>query len=148
VEAVADGLLTPDAIRKKQLDLMEKREHVEKRLASLDRARESSTEIQQALQLVESGDLEELLENAPVPQLARLCRLVFRSFSAEGEGHSYSRKGVLLSYEFTAEFQDLLAAHPSTAATHAPAWLMEWCGARNGRCVISGVSDGSRPLTL
>ena len=147
VEAVAEGLLPGEAIRRKQLDLMEKKEYAEKRLASLDRNRESTAEIAQALQVVEA-DLTELLENAPEPQLARLCRLVFRAFSVEATGVAKGRKARIESYEFTPEFADLLAAHSSTPTTDTPACEIVWCGARNGRWVISGVSAGSRPLTL
>ena len=147
VEAVADGLLPGEAIRRKQLDLMEKKEYAEKRLAALDRNRESTAEIAQALQLVEA-DLRELLENAPEPQLARLCRLTFRAFTVEATGVAKERKAKIVSYEFTAEFADLLAAQSSTPATDTPAWEMVWWGARNGRWVMRGVSAGRSPPTL
>ena len=125
VDAVAEGLLPGDAIRRKQLDLMEKKEHVEKRLAALDRNRESTVEIAQALQLVET-DLAELLEHAPDEQLARLCRLVFRTLSIEATGVAKERKSQIVGYEFTAEFADLLAAQPSTPTTDTPAWEVVW----------------------
>lgn len=120
VDAVAEGLLTGDTIRRKQLDLMEKKEHVEKRLTSLNRNRESTVEIAQALKLVQA-DLAELLENAPGPRLARLCRLVFRSFSIEATGVAKQRTAKIVSYEFTAELADLLAAQASTPNTDTPA---------------------------
>jgi len=119
VDAVAEGLLPPDAIRRKQLDLMEKREYIEKRLATLHRNRESTAEIARALDLVQS-DLGQLLENAPEPQLARLCRLVFRSFSVEVEVAN-GRTARIAGYEFTPEFADLLAAQAHTPATDTPA---------------------------
>jgi len=130
VDAVAQGLFQPEEVRRKQMELREKKEYAEKRLANLDRNQEASTEIAEALRLVE-GDLSDLLENAPDIQLQRLCQLVFRSFSIEGEGIAKQRKGKLVAYEFTPEFQELLAA--STPNTHAPALLIEWCGARKGR---------------
>ena len=117
VDAVADGVLDRDAIRKKQLELMEQKEYAEKRLASLERNRESTAEITQALQLVEA-DLSQLLENAPDAQLARLCRLVFRSVSIDA-AVTKGRKPTIQSYEFTPEFADLLAAQPQPAGTPA-----------------------------
>lgn len=143
VDAVAQGLLPPEAIRRKQLDLMEKKEQVEKRLAALQRNRESTAEIARALELVQS-DLGQLLDTAPEPQLARLCRLVFRSFSVDVAN---GRSPTIGGYEFTPEFADLLAARASTPATDTPAWEIVWCGARNGRRLISGVSGGSSPAT-
>jgi len=119
VDAVAEGLLPPDAIRRKQLDLMEKREYIEKRLATLHRNRESTAEIASALKLVEC-DLGQLLQSAPEPQLARLCRLVFRSFSVEVDVAN-GRSAWIAGYEFTPEFADLLAAQAHTPATDRPA---------------------------
>ncbi len=119
VDAVAEGLLTPDAIRRKQLELLEKKEYAEKRLAALHRNRESTAEIARALQLVEA-DLAGLLESAPEPQLARLCRLVFRSFSVEVD-MAHGREARIAGYEFTPEFADLLAARAHTPATDTPA---------------------------
>jgi len=118
VDAVADGLLPADVIRRKQLDLMEKREYVEKRLATLHRNRESTAEIAAAIKLVEC-DLSQLLEQAPDAQLARLCRLVFRSFSVEVDVAN-GRSASIAGYEFTPEFADLLAAQAHTPATDRP----------------------------
>ena len=81
-----------------------------------------SDAIARALQLVES-DLGLLLENAPDAQLARLCRLVFRSFSVEVDVVN-GRTARIGGYEFTPEFADLLAAQAHTPATDTPACEM------------------------
>lgn len=145
VDAVAAGLLPPDAIRRKQLELMERKEYIEKRLATLNANRGSTAEIARALDVVES-DLGQLLENAPDAQLARLCWLVFRSFSVHVDVAN-GRTARLGGYEFTPEFGDLLAAQAYTPATDTPAWEMVWWGARKGRRLTSGVSEGRRPAT-
>jgi DNA invertase Pin-like site-specific DNA recombinase len=109
VDAVAEGVLPKDAVRRKQLELEERREGIEKKAAALERRRETTSEVADALRLVQT-DLGQLLAGAPDQLLTRLVRLIFRWFTVESVHVNEHKPPRIGDYEFTPEFADLLAS--------------------------------------
>ena len=112
--AIAQGTILAEQARTVSQELVEKKAKIERDLEKLTQKVEIEREFREAISTIE-GDVEAVLwkmfEEKPLV-LARLLSLIFQrgSIVVKGEGScQWSRHGVLVSYEFTEEFRDLLA---------------------------------------
>ena len=109
-DAVAAGALDVDAARQKTLELRERRERAEKRLASLRSGNALGAELRQAIELVRS-DLPALISDMDPERLRELVRLVLRPFSVEVTGPNTARESRVTSHEFTPGFKEFWLTH-------------------------------------
>jgi polyhydroxyalkanoate synthesis regulator phasin len=111
--AVAKGTILPEQAKTVSQELAEKTARIECDLQKLKRKAEIEQEFKEAISAIE-GDVEAVLwkmfEEKPLV-LARLLSIIFKrgSVLVKGEGScQWNRHGVMVSYEFTDEFEDLL----------------------------------------
>jgi hypothetical protein len=112
--AIAQGTILPEQARATSQEFAEKKARIERDLEKLAQKVEIEREFREAISTIE-GDVEAILwrmfEEKPLT-LARLLSLIFKrgSIVVRGEGScQWSRHGVLVSHEFTEDFQNLLA---------------------------------------
>jgi hypothetical protein len=74
----------------------------------------------------------------------RVIEIAARAGIHRSEQHKGGREGERTS---GAGDGDHVILHRLAPPPTNPAWLMVWCGARNGRCRISGVSGGNKSAT-
>ena len=108
IDAVAGGLLRPDDIKAKNLELGEQRERLERRMAAASCRQELRTEVAAAVQLLEGEGLAARVASLPDLALQRLLRLVVKRLTFTGTGRGHNRIGAVETYEFTPEFADFL----------------------------------------
>jgi len=119
IDAVAGGLLRPEDIKSKNLELEEKRERLERRIAAAACRQELRTEIEVAVRLLEGEGLAARVAKLPDAALQRLLRLIFKRLTFTGTGRGHNRIGAVETYEFTTEFADFLSHHGSHVADFA-----------------------------
>jgi DNA invertase Pin-like site-specific DNA recombinase len=111
--AVAQGTILPEQARAVSQELAEKKARIERALEKLAQRVEIEREFREAISAIE-GNVEAVLwrmfEEKPL-SLAHLLSLIFKraSIVVRGEGSCQrNRHGVLVSWEFTEEFENLL----------------------------------------
>lgn len=117
--AVAQGIILPEQARATSRELAEKKARIERDLKKLAQSAQIEKEFREAISAIE-GDVEAVLwrmfEEKPLV-LARLLSLIFKrgSIVVRGEGScQWNRHGVLVSYEFTEDFKNLLQGFMTT----------------------------------
>jgi len=111
--AVAQGTILPEQVKTVSQELAEKKARIERDLEKLKQKAEIEDEFREAISAIE-GDVEAVLwsmfEEKPLA-LARLLSIIFKrgSILVRGEGScQWNRHGVVVSYECTEEFGNLL----------------------------------------
>jgi len=108
LEAVETGRLKGADITERRNELMERKERAEKRLKALREGQHLSEEIALALEKVKAS-FPMIIDDLPDDKLAQLCRMIFARFTAHTKGFGWNPSPEIVSYQFTPQFQQLLA---------------------------------------
>jgi DNA invertase Pin-like site-specific DNA recombinase len=128
VMAVAQGAFTPAEARNVKLELMEKKQRLEARLARLRERAQVKDELREVVTYV-SGNLPALVRSLDGARYRHLARLVFASVQVEAEGFTRARVAHVRHFALSDTFADILAsfesvgtpaARPGTARRGAP----------------------------
>lgn len=108
VEAIADGVIRSSQAKEKNLELLERKDRLQRRLAAAGERATLRAEMADAIALV-GRDVGELIEDLDDASFKRLLRLVLVRLSISGVRRGNLFDGEINAYEFTPAFADLLS---------------------------------------
>ena len=108
VEAIADGIIRAGQAKEKNLELLEQKERIEKRLSAASERRAIRSEMADAMALV-GRKLGDLIDGLDSTSFKRVVRLIFVRLSISGKLRGNRFDGDVVEYEFTPAFVDLLS---------------------------------------
>ncbi len=137
VDAIANGVIAASQAKEKNMELLERKERLQRRLGSMRERAGLRTEMAEAFALV-GRDVGGLLNDLDDASFKRLVRLVLNRFSITGNRRGQYFDGQVTDHEFAPAFDDLL----SHSIIAVPGHSGDRAGAR-GRARRSS-SDGPR----
>lgn len=108
VDAIANGVIPASQAKEKNMELLEQKERLQRRLGSMRERAGMRAEMAEAFALV-GRDVGGLLNDLDDASFKRLVRLVLNRFSVTGNRRGQYFDGHVTDYEFAPAFEDLLS---------------------------------------